>query len=162
MKKFNVALVALSMFGIGITVHAQNSISTSGGNASGSGETVSYSVGQAVYTTNTSITAGSVAHGVQQPFEISVITSIEQARDITLVYYAYPNPASEFLSLNIDNYENENLSYKLFDANGKLLKSKIVTGNETIISMANLLPSFYFLKVIDDQKEIITFKIIKK
>jgi hypothetical protein len=161
MKKFNITLVAIYLFGLGIAIQAQNSISASGGNASGSGGTVSYSIGQVVYTTNTSITSGSVAQGVQQPFEISIITGIEQAKDITLVCSVYPNPASGILTLKVENYDNENLLYKLFDANGKLLESKKVSGNETIISMENIIPSVYFLKVTDNQKEIKIFKIIK-
>ncbi len=161
MKKFKVALVALLyLFGFGTTIQAQNTIPASGGNGTGSG-TVSFSIGQIVYTTNTSITSGSVAQGVQQPFEISVITGIEQTEYITLVCSAYPNPVSDFLTLKVENYDTESFSYKLFDANGKLMESKKVTGIETIISMANLLPNLYFLRVIDNQKEIITFKIIK-
>jgi Secretion system C-terminal sorting domain len=160
MKIFKVAPVVFCLIDFGSTIQAQNAIPASGGNASGGGGMTSYSVGQVVYTTNTSITYGSVAQGVQQPFEISVITSIEQAEDITLVCSVYPNPASDFLTLKIENYDNKSLSYKLFDANGKLLENKKVTGNEAIISMANLLPNLYFLKVIDNQKEIKTFKII--
>jgi hypothetical protein len=161
MKKALTALIAFCIFGFGTAIRAQNAITASGGNAAGGGVSVSYSVGQVVYATNTSVTNGSVAQGVQQPFEISVITAIEQAKDITLVCSVYPNPANDFLTLKVENYDAESLSYKLFDASGKLLESKKVTGNITIISMANLLPSLYFLKVIDNQKEIKTFKIIK-
>ena len=162
MRHKRLKLSVVLLLGLGLTgLQAQESINSTGGNASGGGGTVSYSIGQVVYTTNTSVAYGSVAQGVQQPFEISVITAIEQAQDITLVCSVYPNPASDFLTLKVENYDNKSLSYKLFDANGKLLESKIVTGNKTIISMANLLPSLYFLKVIDNQKEIKTFKIIK-
>jgi len=161
MKVFNVALVLFCLICFGSTIMAQNAIPASGGNSSGGGGTVSYSVGQVVYTTNTSETSGSVAHGVQQPYEISVITAIEQAEDITLICFVYPNPSSDFLSLKIENYDNKSLSYKLFDNNGKLLESNKVTSNETIILIANLLPNLYFLKVIDNGKEIKTFKIIK-
>ena len=162
MRHKRLKLSVVLLLGLGLTgLQAQESINSTGGNASGGGGTVSYSIGQVVYTTNTSVAYGSVAQGVQQPFEISVITAIKQAQDITLVCSVYPNPASDFLTLKVDNYDAESLSYKLFDANGKLLESKIVTGNITIISMANLLPSLYFLKVIDNQKEIKTFKIIK-
>jgi len=160
MKKFNLALVAFCLFGFGTAIRAQNAIPASGGNASGSGGTGSYTIGQVVYTTNTG-TNWSAAQGVQQPYEISVVTGIEKAKDISLEIVVYPNPASDFLTLKVENYDIESLSYKLFDANGKLLESKKVTGNETIISLANLLPSLYFLKVIDNQKEIKTFKIIK-
>lgn len=142
------------------TVTAQESVNTTGGNASGSGGSASYSVGQLVYTTSTG-SAGSVAQGVQQAWEISVITAIEQARDINLICSAYPNPTSDLLTLKIDNYDNENLSYKLFDSNGKPLESKKISGNETAITMTNLLSGLYFLKVIDRQIEIKTFKIIK-
>ncbi len=161
MKIFNIVLFLVCLFGFGTTGQAQNDIAASGSNASGSGGTVSYSVGQVVFTTNTSITSGSVTQGVQQPFEISVITRIEQTNGITLVCIAYPNPANDFLTLKVENYIPENLSYKLFDANGKLLENKKVTGNVTIISLGNILSSLYFLKVIDNQKEIKIFKIIK-
>jgi hypothetical protein len=160
MKKFNVALVAFCLFGFGTTVQAQNSISASGGNASGSGGTVSYSVGQVVYTKYTG-TNGSVAQGVQQPYEISVVTEIAEAKDISLEIEVYPNPATDFFKLRIKNYEVENLRYQLYDINGSLLKDNKVEGNETRISMQNLLPSVYFLKVTDNNKVIKTFKIIK-
>jgi len=160
MKKFNVALVAFCLFGFGTTGQAQNSIPASGGNASGSGGTVSYSIGQVVYTNYTG-TNGSVAQGVQQPYEISVVTGIVEAKDISLEIDVYPNPATDFVKLKIENYEVKNLRYQLYDINGSLLKDNKVEGNETSISMQNLLPSVYFLKITDNNKVIKTFKIIK-
>jgi hypothetical protein len=124
MKIFNVVLVIVCFSGFGSTIQAQSSIPASGGNASGGGGTVSYSIGQLVYTTNTSATYGSVARGVQQPFEISVITAIEQTEFITLVCSVYPNPARDYLNLKIENSDNKSLSYRLFDDKGKLLESK--------------------------------------
>jgi hypothetical protein len=161
MKKISVALIVFCMFGFGIAIRAQNTIPVSGGNATGGGASVSYSIGQVVYTTNTSIASGSVAQGVQQPFEISVITEIGQAKDITLVCSVYPNPAQDYVILKIKNYEVENLRYQLFDINGSLIKDNKVEGNETNIPMQNLLPSMYFLKVTDNNKVIKTFKLIK-
>jgi hypothetical protein len=46
-----------------LTIQAQDAIPVSGGEAAGSGDTVSYSVGQLVYTTN--IGSGTVTQGVQ-------------------------------------------------------------------------------------------------
>ena len=101
--------------------------------------------------------------GVQQPYEISVISGIEQAKDINLICTAYPNPTTDYLTLKVENYDNENLSYQLFDISGKLLENKELTGNETTIGMANLVSATYFLKVVhaSSQQEIKTFKIIK-
>jgi len=116
--------------------------------------------GQVVYTTNTG-TNGSVAQGVQQPFEISVVTGIEQTKGINLSVSAYPNPATDFLMLKVENYDNGNLSYQLFDMNSKLLQNKKVTSNQTSIVMSNLVPATYFVKVIQENKEVKTFKVIK-
>ena len=131
-----------------------------GGNASGSGGAVSYTIGQVVYTTNSS-TAGTVTQGVQQPFEISVVTGIKEAFDISLEFVVYPNPATDFVKLIIENYDVENLRYRLFDIYGTLLQDKKIEGNETNIIMSNQVPSTYFLRVTDRNKVIKTFKIIK-
>lgn len=139
---------------------AQNTTVSAGGNASGAGGSVSYTVGQIVYTTNTG-TNGSVAQGVQQPFEISIITQIEEANEIDLICTAYPNPASDQLTLNVENYNMENLSCQLFDINGKLLESEKIIDKETIISISHLSVAVYFLKVTEGNKEIKVFKIIK-
>lgn len=90
------------MFGLELTeLRAQDAVPMSGGNASGSGGSACYSVGLVVYTTNTG-TNGSVAQGVQQPFEISVVSGIEDAKEITLQYSVYPNPATNYLILKIE------------------------------------------------------------
>ena len=160
MKKFNVTLVAFCLLGFGIAIRAQNAIPASGGNATGSGGSVSYTVGQVVYTKYTG-TNGSVAQGVQQPYEISVVTGIAETKDISLEIEVYPNPATDFVKLKIENYEVKNLKYQLYDINGSLIKDNKVEGNETNIPMQNLLPATYFLKVTDNNKVIKTFKIIK-
>jgi len=160
MKKISQTLISFCLIGFGTLLHAQNAIPASGGNASGSGGSLSYTVGQIVYTTNTG-TNGSSLQGVQQPYEISVITAIEEAKDISLEIVVYPNPATDFIKLKIKNYEFQNLRYQLFDINGSLIKDNKVEGNETSIPMQNLLSSVYFLKVTDNNKVIKTFKIIK-
>lgn len=160
MKQCVKLLISVCLFGYGTTIIAQSTNPASGGNASGSGGTASYSVGQIVYTKNTG-TNGSESQGVQQPYEISVITGLEEARDISLEFVVYPNPATDFVKLNIVNYQVQNLRYRLYDINGNLIKDNKVEGNETTISMQNCLPATYFLKVIQGNKEIKSFKIIK-
>ena len=142
------------------TVSAQTSVNATGSNASGSGGSVSYSVGQVVYTTNTG-TSGSVAQGVQQPFEISLVAAIEEAKGINLSVSAYPNPTTDYLTLRIDELEISNLSFQLYDMSGKLLQSEKITGNQTSIVMSNLVSATYFVKVVQGNKEVKTFKIIK-
>jgi hypothetical protein len=154
--------LALSILAILLCIHlkAQSTIPASGGNASGGGGTVSYTVGQIVYTTNTG-TNGTVSEGVQQPYEISVVTAIQNTEEIILECLVYPNPTRGQVKLVIKTKDFENLRFQLYDLNGVLLHDKKVESKETEISMDSLLPSTYFLKVLNAHKEIKTFEIIK-
>jgi hypothetical protein len=149
----------LLVFGI-ISIKAQNGTVSSGGIATGAGGSVSYSVGQLVYTTNTGIN-GSLAQGVQQPYEISVFTAIEESENISLQFSVCPNPASDYLLLKIENNKTQDLIYYLFDINGELLIHKKITETKSRIDLQNFASSVYFLKIFDKKKEIKVFKIIK-
>jgi hypothetical protein len=162
MRQKKVKLSALLLLSIGLTgLQAQEAISATGGDASGSGGVVNYTVGQVVYTTNTG-TSGTVTQGVQQPFEIFVVTSLAEVAGITLQCSVYPNPTTDYLILKIEGKVQMQCFASLYDITGKLLESKKIDGNEISISMLNLTPTTYFLKVIRNEKEIKTFKIIKK
>ena len=162
MKHKRLKLSALLFLGLGLTgLQAQTSVNATGGNASGIGGSASYSVGQLAYTTNTG-TNGSVSEGVQQPFEISVVTGIEEAKDIFLNVSAYPNPTTDYLELKVENLQLSELSYKLYDISGKVYQNKEIGNSITKIEMQNLPQGIYFIKVIDTKnKEFKTFKIIK-
>lgn len=159
MKNKTKQLGALLLLGFGFnTTYAQQATTASGGDASGSGGSVAYSVGQIVYTTSTG-TTGSVAQGVQQPYEISIPLGLAET-GIKLNLSAYPNPATSFLILEVDDYDRA-LSYQLYDIGGKLLESNTVVANSTTIKMERYATAAYFLKVTQNNKEVKTFKIIK-
>ncbi|HNW56581.1 MAG TPA: T9SS type A sorting domain-containing protein [Bacteroidales bacterium] len=161
MNQFLKIFLALLVCCLCVTiVQGQSAITATGGNFTRSGGFVSYTAGQ-IFFNSVSGTNGTVIQGVQQPYEISVVTEIEEAIDIHLICSAFPNPARDFFILKVENYDNMDLSYKLFDANGELRENKKINGNETTISMSDFLPSIYFLKVLDGIKEVKTFKIIK-
>jgi hypothetical protein len=142
-------------------LRAQEAIPATGGDATGSGGSVSYTIGQVVYTTNTSA-SGSVSEGVQQPYEIFIITGSELLPSVSLSCKAYPNPATDFLILSVGESEKENLSYRLSDLNGRDISRGKVTDKETKIQMGTLRDGNYFLSVIMNNAEVKTFKIIKK
>ncbi len=161
MRHKRLKLSAVLLLGLGLTgLQAQESVNATGGDASGSGGSVSYSVGQVVYTTNTG-TTGSVAQGVQQPYEISVVTAIEEATRINLSVSVYPNPTTDYLTLSINDFDILNLSFHLYDINGKMIQQNKINISETIISITEIPPAVYFLKITDNGKEIKVFKIVK-
>jgi len=61
----------------------------------------------------------------------------------------------------VKEFELSNLHFQLYDINGKLLQNEKITGNQTSIVMSNLVPATYFVKVVQENKEVKTFKIIK-
>ncbi len=146
----------------GISLLAQQTVSSAGGNAAtGGGGTVSYTVGQIAYTTITDGVNGSVAQGVQQPYEISVVTALEEANDISLEFSVHPNPATDYLILKIEGEVKTQCIASLYNINGNLLQTIKVESNVTLISIQSNLPGTYILKITQANKEIKTFKIIK-
>ena len=143
-----------------MSTQAQEAIPASGGNASGSGGSTSYTVGQIVFNTITG-TSGSVAQGVQQPYEISTTIGIPAAKGIELVCSAFPNPTQDYLTIKVENYDLKNLSYQLYDANGKLLGNEKLSSNQTKINMVGLAVAIYYVRILDKSNEVKTFKIIK-
>lgn len=152
--KFSVLLLPLSLASF-----AQQGSAAAGGDGSGSGGSVAYSVGQVVYTMNTG-TNGSANEGVQQPYEI-LTTEVKESK-YSIALTAFPNPATHSLTLQIDHYNNEEMNYQLFDAQGKLLATKSITAKQTQIDMNAYAAGAYFINVIQTNQKIQSFKIIKK
>ena len=159
-KMINNSLFFLA-FLLTFSVNAQTShqvLSASGGDATGSGGSVAYSVGQIVYTTSTG-TTGSVAQGVEQAYEIYSVGIKETTLNISLS--VFPNPTSDFLTLKVEDYNNEALNYTLLDEQGRLVFNEQITTQDTQVAMSTLARGAYFINVLQANKKIQTFKIIK-
>lgn len=150
--------VAFLLLGLG-GLQAQESPTASGGEATGTGGTANYSVGQVVSTTNTG-TNGSVAQGVQQPYEISTTVGVNETT-INLELSVYPNPTTNYLQLKIEDFELSTLNFQLIDLQGKVIENKKVTATTSTINMETLPKAIYFLNISDNNQIVKTFKIIK-
>lgn len=152
-------LLITGLFFSGFTI-AQESFNASGGDASGSGGTVAYSVGQIVYTTHSG-SNGTSAQGVQHAFEIFTVGIDELELDVNLTIF--PNPTTDYLTLKTSDYNNHKLSYQLYDAQGKALSTGEIVSEQTKIAMNNLPTATYLVHVVDQEnKKVHSFKIIKK
>lgn len=144
-------------------IQAQETIPAAGGDVEGSGTTLSYSVGQLYYSI-ISDTEGSVTPGVQQAYEISIVSGIEDAEWVNLSIKTYPNPTKEYIILKIEQADISNYAvykYQVIDLTGKILQSKNIEESETVINMNENVPSTYILRVIENENILKTFKIIK-
>ena len=152
-------IIALIIFGCSIiSIQAQQTTVSAGGDASGIGGTFSYSIGQVVYTYNYG-TDVILAQGVQQPFEISTL-GLDNYQ-INLVMQTYPNPTRDYLVLNVHALDLSNMIFQLYDVNGRLIETRTMFSPIETICMMNLPSSVYVLKVINNNKEVKSFKIIK-
>jgi len=150
----------LAFFVATISAQAQESVNTSGGVDKGSGGTVSFSVGQMVYTTD-SKESGSLVQGVQRPYRITT-TDIRKL-DNTISFKAYPNPSSDDLFLEMNAFRNEKLSYQLYDMQGKLIMTNPIEIPKTQINMRALAVGAYVIHIYDSKnKAIQTIQIIKE
>ena len=142
---------------------SQETIPAGGGEATGIGGSVSFTVGQVFCHTHEG-DGGTVIEGVQQPYEIFVVTSIENIPDISVIVVAYPNPVIDNLMLvvkDLVDFSAETIHFRLSDINGKVIKSDTIAGRQTRIDMQTLPPAIYFLRVTDNRRELKTFKIVK-
>lgn len=135
---------------------SQQNVTSSGGDATGTGGSVSYSVGQIDYINSTG-SNGTANQGVQQPFEFFELGIKEAAFvDVKL----FPNPTNEFIILQFENFTND-LSYSLYDVNGKIVAEGIVEAKETQIDMRAFARGQYNLAIQNASDAIQSIKIIK-
>lgn len=160
MKPEKVFFITLLFFLGFNSTHAQEALDAAGGDALGSGGSSSFSVGQLFYS-NQESNSGSINEGVQQAFEISVISGIEEGKYINLEMTVYPNPTTDILIISVKGYTNENLSYELIDQSGKLVKNKNLEEELSYLTVKDLVSMGYFLIIKEDSQIIKTFKIIK-
>lgn len=163
MKKNRKKTITLLVLGFGLTTaHAQQAVTAAGGNASGSGGTSAFSVGQALYTTQNG-SNGSVAQGVQQPYEISILLGIEEVQ-IGLNLMVSPNPTTDYLTLSLGalaSDSEQSMNLQLYDFNGSLIETRKIKNSTETIVMQHLPSATYFLTITNKNTAVKTFKIIK-
>lgn len=149
---FGIILICFS-----IQSNGQQVIGAAGTTTTTTGGSVSYTVGEiAVQTTETA--SVSSFEGVQQAYEIYKVGVTELALGSSID--VYPNPTNDRLTLKTKNL-NKNLSYELYDSQGKLKQECVSFSDGHTLSMTEFVNAVYYLKIFGDNQPIQTFKIIK-
>jgi hypothetical protein len=156
MKKYTFLLI-LTFFGVSINLTAQNNTVSAGGDAEGSNGSISFTLGQVVYTSAEG-SNGSVNQGVQQPYDIDIITGIEHEEiELTL----FPNPTLGQFNLSIADSRTSEYSIQLFDAAGRLLLNKKQLLELNSISLESYATGTYVLSVFKKDELIKSFRIVR-
>lgn len=152
MKK---TMLGLLFFASG-TILAQDRINASGGDASGPGGEVAYTIGLVDYTASNS-GSGSVSTGVQHVYIQAVgIDEWDLSYDITV----FPNPAVERVIIKVPD-NSLDFHYHLLDMNGKVIQSGLLAASKNHIMISSLESATYFLTVSSNGNTVRTFKLIK-
>ena len=140
----------------------QSEVNTSGGDGTGPGGSVAYTIGQVSYT-NIKAEDGTISLGVQQPNLFLTVGTLET--DITVSASVYPNPSNTQTTLKLEGQDEtiiqKDLMYRLFDLNGKLLLEQKIASNTTTIPLDHLTGSVFIMQVVRKDIEVKAFKIFK-
>lgn len=134
-------------------------VASSGGNITIGDKAIEWTLGETVIATLSSENI-ILSQGFHQP--ILTVTTIKTPVELAYKIEAYPNPTNDLLLIRLENADAQEFQYILYDINGKVLEQKELKSNETAINMTNNACGEYLLKIIQTEKEIMTFKIIKK
>jgi hypothetical protein len=140
-----------------VSLYSQSNTVSAGGDAEGDNGSISYSIGQVVYTSAQG-SNGNVNQGVQQPYDVGVVTGIEEA-GINLS--VFPNPTAGMLTLNVAGEDASLLSYQLFDASGRLIDSNNKLNSTTTISLETYATGVYTLSVSRNNKQVKSFRVVR-
>ena len=78
--------------------------------------------------------------------DVSAI-GIDQILNENSSMIVYPNPTSEFFSINYDNLTNLNITINVFDLNGVLVKSELFKENQQKVNIENLSNGTYIVEI---------------
>jgi hypothetical protein len=135
-------------------------VNSSGGEASTETISITWSMGELITQT---FYAGEkiLTQGLLQP-EILVSNLVENFDAKQLPIKVFPNPTMEHLNISLDDFSSRMLSYALYDIRGELVRSGNIQNSIETFSVVNLTPSVYFLRILEANKIIKVFKIVKQ
>jgi hypothetical protein len=153
-----ISIIFAYQFLVSLSGYCQQVIATSGNYQSTTTGSISWTLGETLVTT---CSAGSkiLTQGFQQA-NITVLPSgLNQISYGDIV--AYPNPATEFIKLKIENITLQGASFSIADLQGKNLLMKQPVSDNQLIDLSSYATGVYLLTVWINQQPIKVFKIIK-
>lgn len=149
---FNVIVLCNYTFG-------QSSLNTTGGTSAGNQGSVTYSIGQVFYQHYQS-SSGRLAQGVQHPYEIFILTGVNET-DIDLRILSYPNPARDFVVIEIKKDFPKDMYVQIFDISGRWVMTQPIIENYIKIDIQDIHSAALIMLVYSGDDLLKSFKIIK-
>lgn len=141
-------------------VQGQQQVVSSAGNfhsnASGS---ISWTLGEIAIETFTA-----AGHILTQGFQQSrlTVTSIGNIPELDFEITVFPNPTIDHLIIRTPKEQHENLYFILYDLSGKMMMQDRIRETETIIPVNQLRSAVYILRIIEGNRQVRSFKVVKQ
>jgi hypothetical protein len=147
-------LVLFSFLATG-SVLAQEVVSTQGDSYSNASGSIDFTLGEVIIDTGTD-GSNDITQGFHQ-----TNWNFVGVEDFAPNYEAiiFPNPTSEVLNIRTSSFEN--VTYTLYDAQGKLVMQDILSAEQTPIQVSQLAPGSYSLTLNNETQNLKTFKLVK-
>ena len=153
MKK--TAFLLFSLFAT-ISVSAQEVVATQGDSYSNASGNIDFTIGEVIINTGTDGT-NDITQGFHQTnWNFLGVEDFAPNYEATI----FPNPTSEVLNIRTSTFEN--VTYTLYDAQGKLVLQVILSAEQTPIQVGQLAPGSYSLSLNNQTQNLKTFKLIKQ
>ena len=153
MKRYTLLLFSFLAAG---SLSAQEVVSIQGGSYSNASGSIDFTLGEVIIATGTD-GANEITQGFHQ-----TNWKFLGVEDFASNYEAiiFPNPASEVLNIRASMFEN--VTYTLYDLQGKLVMQDILSAKQTPIQVSQLASGPYLLTLNNHTQNLKTFKLIKQ
>jgi hypothetical protein len=147
--------LVLSMLLTTITATAQEVVSTQGDSYSNGSAKIDFTIGEVVINTGTDGTNDLTQGFHQTNWNFLGVEDHAPSYEATV----FPNPTSEVLNIRTSTFEN--VTYTLYDAQGKLVLQDKLSAEQTAIQVSQLAPGSYSLILNNRTQNLKTFKLVK-
>lgn len=138
-----------------ISGSAQEVLSTQGDSYFNASANIDFTIGEVVINTGTDGT-NDITQGFHQTnWNFVGLEDHAPSYEATIL----PNPTSELLNIRTSTFEN--VTYTLYDAQGKLVMQDILSAEQTPIRISQLAPGSYALTLNNGIQNLKTFKLVK-
>ncbi len=152
MKKNTLVLLSLFMT---LFLSAQEVVSVQGDSYSNASANIHFTIGELVINTVTDGT-NDITQGFHQTnWNFVGLEDYAPNYEVTI----FPNPTEDIL--NIITSEFENMTYSLYDAQGKLVIQNILSAEQTSIQVGQLAQGSYALILNKEKQNLKTFNLVK-
>jgi hypothetical protein len=147
-------LVLFSFFA-SLAVSAQEVVSTQGESYSNASANIDFTIGEVIIATGTDGT-NDITQGFHQT-NWNFLGVEDHAPNYEAIIF--PNPTEDVLNIRTSTFEN--VTYTLYDAQGKLVMQNMLSAEQTPIQVSQLAPGSYSLTLNNQIQNLKTFKLVK-